>query len=806
MSPAAQRPAALAAALAVLAEAILLSVDVVTGDDAILTGAYVLAPLALAVVASARVVAAIAVLAICLAFASGTWNDYFLSGDHLVRLFIVTCACALAVVGARARRAMVSAREEAELQRRRMAVLAAVGRLPDEQSLDRALDRLTREIVPAVADVAYIELAPDRERGKISAVTAEGPGAREMEAWARQRPATSEGDPTQEVIQTGRTRLIEEFPPELIDVLESEADREVVRRFGPRSSVIVPLRTGDRMLGALGVIVGPSGRTYAEEDARYFETLAGRAALAIANAQLLDELLTTRKRLDGILGSLAEAVTVHDANGRTIYANGAAATLLGSETVADVLATGTDELAARFEILREDGTPVAVEDFPGWRLMAGLPAPPVLTRSTHRATGRTRWMLTKATLLTEGGEALAVNVIEDVTEQKEAERRQRFRAEAGQVFASSLDGHAILQRLAALVVPALADWCVVHLCSEDAELELAAAAGEPPELGDVPRAATMERARVQRDGMLSAPMRSADEVLGTLTVGRAHPLGEADAGFLEDIALRAAAAVETARLYEAQARVADTLQRSLLPERLIEVPGWEAGASYEAGERGATVGGDFYDVIPAGPDHLVFLGDVTGRGVQAAALTSLVRHTVRTAARYDPRPGAIVALLNQVLYEQPTLSPVTLVCALIRRAEGAAEVTLCVAGHPLPLLKRAVGPPVEVGEHDIVLGVSRRAGTWSERTIAVGPGETLLFYTDGVIDTPGVTQRFGESRLAGVVERAPADPGGLLTAVDEELRNFEARSAADDRAMLALRHVGPPESAPGDVRMVGAAA
>ena len=805
MSPAAQRPARLAAALALGAEAILLAVDVVAGPDAILTGAYLLPPLALAVVAPARVVAAVAALGFCLAFASGTWNDYFLSGDHVVRLFIVGCAGALAVFSARGRRATVLAREEAELQRRRMAVLAAVARLPNERSLDRALDRLTREIVPAVADLAFIELVPDRERGKVSAVAANGPGARELEAWTRERPATGEGDPTQEVIRTGRTRLIEAFPPELIDVLEKEADRELVRGFGPRSSVIVPLRAGDRVLGALGVTVGPSGRAYGHEDARYFETLAGRAALAIANAQLVDELTTTRRRLDGILGSLAEAVTVHDANGRTIYANAAAATLLGSDEVDDVLATGTDELAARFEILREDGTPAAVEDFPGQRLMAGLPAPPVLTRSTHRASGRTRWMLTKATLLDEGGERLAVNVIEDVTEQKEAERRQRFRAEAGQVFASSLDGHAILERLAELVVPALADWCVVHLCTEEAELEVVAAAGDPPDLGGLPGAAARNRAREQREGILSAPMRSGDEVLGTLTVGRADPLGEADAGFLEDIALRAGAAVETARLYEAQARVADTLQRSLLPERLIEVPGWEAGASYEAGERGATVGGDFYDVIPAGGDHLVVLGDVTGRGVQAAALTSLVRHTVRTAVRYDPRPGAIVALLNQVLYEQPTLAPVTLVCALIPGAEGSAEVTLCVAGHPLPLLKRAVGPPVEVGAHDIVLGVSRRAGTWSERTIAVGPGETLLFYTDGVIDTPGVEQRFGEGRLAGVVERAPADPRGLLTAVDAELRRFEARSAADDRAMLALRHVGPAQSAPADV-WVGAAA
>ena len=101
-------------------------------------------------------------------------------------------------------------------------------------------------------------------------------------------------------------------------------------------------------------------------------------------------------------------------------------------------------------------------------------------------------------------------------------------------------------------------------------------------------------------------------------------------------------AVENARLYTRLAQTADTLQRSLLPERLAQPPGWRIAASYQAGERGTEVGGDFYDLFQVDDGWMVVLGDVTGKGVKAAALTALVRHTAKTAARFDPRPAAVM--------------------------------------------------------------------------------------------------------------------------------------------------------------------
>ena len=112
---------------------------------------------------------------------------------------------------------------------------------------------------------------------------------------------------------------------------------------------------------------------------------------------------------------LGEAVTVQDATGRMVYANTAAARLVGCATVEEFLSTPAAELAARFDMFTADGRSVEFSELPALRLLAGLDAPPLLTRSVHRASGRETWLLTKATLLDDGGEQLAVNIIEDVT-------------------------------------------------------------------------------------------------------------------------------------------------------------------------------------------------------------------------------------------------------------------------------------------------------------------------------------------------------------------------------------------------------
>jgi PAS domain S-box-containing protein len=556
---------------------------------------------------------------------------------------------------------------------------------------------------------------------------------------------------------------------------------------------------------------------------------------------LAHDLDTTQARLDGILGSLGEAVTVHDERGKTVYANEAAARLLGRKDVAEVLSAEPGQLAESFTMLHEDGTPLSIDDLPGRRLMKGEKAPALLTHSIRRDTGEVLWLLTKATLTEEpNGNRLAINIIEDVTDAKDAELRQRFLAEAGQLLASSLDYEATLERVARMIVPRLADWCGIDMLGEQGQMVHVAVAhvdpakvqmahdlaakyppdmeapsgvpailrGGPAELyREIPEellergARDEEHLRIIRAlGMRSAmavPMRIGDETLGAITLVSAESgrvFDDDDLAFAEDLALRAASAVQNARLYEAQERVAHTLQASLLPDRLPELPGWEIHAAYQAGERGADVGGDFYDILPVAGGHLIVLGDVTGKGIEAAALTSLVRHSARMAARFDPRPERVLALVNQVLREQSRLSLVTAVCALVESEGDRARLRVASAGHPLPLLRPAGEAPRPFGDHGVLLGVDGE-DDWTEHTIALAPGDTVLFYTDGVTETPGEAARFGELRLRDAMTRAGDGPVALLAEIDRALRDFQAGATLDDRAMLALRFVGVPVAA-----------
>ena len=566
--------------------------------------------------------------------------------------------------------------------------------------------------------------------------------------------------------------------------------------------------------------------------------LAARSRRAAAG--LAGELGAARMRMDAILAALAEAVTVQDESGKTIYANDAAIELLGASSLDEILAAEPGQLAQRFTITREDDSPVGVDDFPGVHAAAGEDAPPLLTRSVDRATGRSRWLLTKATAVREpDGRVLAVNVIEDVTESKEGERRERFLARAGALLAASLDYEETLERVTHLAVPELADWCAldvvdargglqrVGLAHTDPErVEFARRLNErhSPDLSESAGLAEILRtgqsavypditeemlARTGRDpehlklvrtlGMRSGvqvPMTVRGRTTGVITFATAETgrvLLAEDLPFFEQLALLAATAVDNARQYTDRTRASETLQRSLLPDRLPDLPGWRTASWYQPGAPDVEVGGDFYDVFAVADGFMVLVGDVTGKGVQAAAMTSLARHTARTAALYDPRPVAVLRLLNRVLREQSAPSFVTVVCA---RLQPEGLVTIAAAGHPLPLRAPAAGGAMELGGHGMLLGATEETD-WVERPSRLVPGDTLVFYTDGVTDTPGHDGRFGEERLARLVAGAPRDPAALIETIAGALVEFETAANVDDRAVLAVQYVAMAEAVAG---------
>ena len=449
-----------------------------------------------------------------------------------------------------------------------------------------------------------------------------------------------------------------------------------------------------------------------------------------------------------------------------------------------------------YETSGADGQEIDMDDLPSVRLLRGEQPEPLLLHWVNRATGEERWALLKTAAVrdADGSVQAAVTIIEDVTATRRRTLRLEFLAQTtNQVLASSLDYQETLRNVTSLAVPQIADWCAVDLFNDEGGREsVAVAHTDPNKLAMAERLRAFEAdqldpqralGRIRRTGepllfrditdellvnaavdpehlellravgmrsALVVPMTARGSTIGALTMvsaesGRAFD--ESDVEFAEQIARRAGLLVENARLYTERSEVARTLQRSLLPEALPEVPGWQVAALYRPAGQGTEVGGDFYDFWQVEGDWLMMIGDVTGKGVGAAALTSLVRHSARAASDFDPRPGRILGRVDAALKREPSISVCTALCMRF----SAAGAIIAAGGHPLPLCLSVEGVR-EVGRPGTLLGAFDEVH-WPEVPVAVQPGETLVGFTDGVTDTVGANaERFGLERLRG-------DPG-----------------------------------------------
>jgi PAS domain S-box-containing protein len=717
----------------------------------------------------------------------------------------------------------------------RFELLAAVAEVADGSlSLGMTVTRLLEIVVPAFADLALLDaVGPEGGLRRLGA-RVQGPGSAELEAAVRQRQRGT--DPSVGVAQVavqGESQLLSPVTEvDLRAIAGSEEDLELLRSLQLRSALFVPLRARGRILGALACGVGTSGRHYEPEDVRFAEVLAGRISLALDNAGLSEMVGALEQQLESTLANLAEAVLVRDATGRMVFANAAVVSLLGFESLADMRSAGSERLMELFEAFDEHGRTLQLSDLPSAAAMRGERAEPLLVRSLDRRSGLERWLLHKATpvLDQDGQVSLIVNVIEDLTDVKRAELGQRLLAEAGKELASSLDYEQTLQRVAALAVPQLADWCGVRIRGPDDQLEQVAVAhvdpqkvalarefGEryPSHLSDNSATAVVARSGESRlireitQEMIDRAEASEEQraIVGDLKMrsviivplavpGRA-PLGamslvmaesgrlfeQRDLELAEELARRAAAAVENARLYTERSRIATTLQRSLLPEELPAIDGFRLASLYRAAGEESEVGGDFYDAFEIPSGWVVLVGDVTGRGPEAAALTSLSRYTLRAAARLLDDPLAAIEQLNDELRERQTPSLVTVGCALLTHGP---DTRVILAGHPPPFhITRGV--PRQVGSFGPPLG-AYQDGQWGLETIELEPGDQLVLYTDGVTDTVGRGERFGEDRLAETLLGATG-AAETIRRIDEALRGFAHGSQADDTAVLAVERI-----------------
>ncbi|HZE04865.1 MAG TPA: PP2C family protein-serine/threonine phosphatase, partial [Solirubrobacteraceae bacterium] len=227
-----------------------------------------------------------------------------------------------------------------------------------------------------------------------------------------------------------------------------------------------------------------------------------------------------------------------------------------------------------------------------------------------------------------------------------------------------------------------------------------------------------------------------------------------------------------------------TLQRSLLPPRLAEIPGFDLATLYQPAGEESEVGGDFYDAFPVPSGWMVLVGDVAGHGAAAAALTSLSRYTLRTAAKLLGDPVTALEQLNRALCERPVLSLVSVCCALLREVDDEVVADVVLAGHP-PAYHLHDGEVLPVGVLARLLGVAED-GDWVADSVALSIGDQLVLYTDGVTDTVGEDGRFGSDRLT-VALRGGGDPATTVARVERALASFARGPQRDDTAILVVQ-------------------
>jgi PAS domain S-box-containing protein len=533
------------------------------------------------------------------------------------------------------------------------------------------------------------------------------------------------------------------------------------------------------------------------------------------------------------LDNLADSVTIHDASGKLLYANEATSELMGGQSTDEILEAEPGAWTARFEMYHEDGTPVDLAELPGRRVFLEGEGGELLVRRVDRQTGSNRWIRIKAAPLhdAEGRIVAAANVSEDVTEVKEAEQAQRLLADAGAALATSLDYERTLQLVAQLAVPEFADWCGVDLLTDAGDIEPVAIAHVEPEkaalgrelrsrypidpdddegtpavlrtgqselIQEIPDELLVDAARDEQhldmlraiglNSVLIVPLSFGNRRIGTMSfvLGPPRKFSESDVRLAEELARRAVTAIENSRLYTDRTRIARTLQEGLLPPRLAAPPGFETAVLFRAAGMANEVGGDFYDVIRLGDDWLAFIGDVAGKGAAAAALTARARYTLISVAELTGSVDEAIARVNTSMLEMTGLPLCTVACVRL----GADGMDALSAGHPLPYrLGRDGAAPV--GRPGPLLGFDAGA-RWPRERLEIAPGEAVILYSDGVIDTLGPDrERFGERRFAELLEEGRGDSAAeLVERIDQRLLNFQDSEQRDDVAVLVLRREG----------------
>jgi sigma-B regulation protein RsbU (phosphoserine phosphatase) len=558
--------------------------------------------------------------------------------------------------------------------------------------------------------------------------------------------------------------------------------------------------------------------------------------------------------LAATLNAVGEGITVLDPSGELILANETAASMLGFPSVAALLAAGPRQAAARFDLLDEDGGPLPLDRLPSRAALRGEDPPEMLVRWRVTESRAERFSLVHSRpVRTPSGELqLVVNVFRDVTDRQLAlqalrtsEARLAFLASASRrLLTASLEPRRVLEAVAELTVPALADWCVVRELTEDGRLVKVAMGPRRPEhealldrlecYGDLLQNRDMMRAitagrpivitevtddmlagaacddehlqllrQLRLRSVMVVPLRTRGLTVGVLTLAASEDrpaYTDADVSLAQELAGRVAATVDNARSFATERATAATLARALLPGKLPDIPGLHLAGRYRAA---GDVGGDFYDCFPVDEGTwLLVVGDVCGRGIHAASMTGLTRHTIRAAALHAAAPSDVLRDLNRLLLdavdegmpvwvsrEQGAWPSFCTVClAAVTPTPEGARVVISSAGHPLPFIvggEGKVAEVAEVGRSGSLLGVMPDLDV-SDVSCELKPGEALVLFTDGITERRRSGALFEEQLRATLLSLAGLPAAELAAGIEAAAVAFDTEAPADDMAVLAV--------------------
>ncbi len=423
---------------------------------------------------------------------------------------------------------------------------------------------------------------------------------------------------------------------------------------------------------------------------------------------------------------------------------------------------------------------------------------------------------------------------------RENRRRLRFLIDATATFDSSLDPAESLRNLAHAAVPELAELCVIYLLDDDGSIATTVAAGVDPavalevervraevplDLGGAHPVAEVLRTGEPRvvadltDQTALAQIADSDEhqqfmrdagyrsaaVFPMVARGRTHGAisflhvdndaryGRGDLDVLEDLTGRAALAFDNARLYSERTRVARTLRRSLMPSVLPAIPGLELASFFRPLGAGSEVGGDFYDTFGDERNCWLVVGDVCGKGAEAAALTGFLRHTTVAYAREADSPCAVLARVNEVMLDQDFDGRfATAILVNLRLAGGEAQVKVAAAGHPPALLTRGDGTTVELGGRGTLLGVFADPQIEEVATV-LAPGDSFALYTDGLLEAHAPRRTLTPELIIARMRRSV--PHTAQETIDALIELVELdEGVRDDIAILSARVTPPAEA------------